>query len=152
MQLKKPRNFYWLINGILAGSNRPSEAEIRWMYAQGIRAIISLTVKRLSSHLLSELNLEYLHSPITDFTAPTLETLKNVTDFIEEMRNRNKPVVVHCGEGKGRTGTILAAYLIKKGYTAEEAIKEIRKKSPRSIETEEQETILKEFEKEDKFK
>ena len=111
-----------------------------------------MTVKRLPSQILSELNFEYLHSPIVDFTAPILETLKSVTDFIEEIRNRNKPVVVHCGEGKGRTGTILAAYLIKERYTAEESIKELRKKSRGSIETKEQENILKEFEKDGKLK
>ena len=147
MESKKPSYFYWLIDRVLAGSNRPSEDEIKWMYTKGICVIISLTKNRLSSQIIDKLNLEYLHSPITDFTAPSLDQLKQIIDFIEEKEKRNKPVVVHCGKGKGRTGTILAAYLIKKGYTAEDAIKEIRKRRSKSIETRGQENILKKFEK-----
>ncbi len=38
--------------------------------------------------------------------------------FIDNINNRitkeNKPLLVHWAEGKGRTGTILATYLMKK--------------------------------------
>ena len=144
---RKPRNFSWLIEGVLAGSNKPSEGEIKWLHNnKGIRAIISLTEEGFSSQILTELNLKYLHAPVADFSAPTLEMLIKTTDFIAEMRNRNKPVLVHCTTGIGRTGTILAAYLIRKGKTFEEAIKEVRHKRPGSVETNRQEAILQEFE------
>ena len=48
--------------------------------------------------------------------------------------------------GYGRTGTILAAYLISEGMTANEAINKVRGKRPGAIETYEQENILFEFE------
>ena len=53
---------------------------------------------------------------------------------------------VHCRMGMGRTGSMLACYLAKcKNLTAEEAIQEIRRLRPGSIETEDQEKVVAEF-------
>jgi atypical dual specificity phosphatase len=51
--------------------------------------------------------------------------------------------MVHCAAGRGRTGTILAAYLIKKeNLTANQAIKKIRSMRPGSIQSDRQEMAL----------
>jgi atypical dual specificity phosphatase len=51
--------------------------------------------------------------------------------------------MVHCAAGKGRTGTILAAYLLKKeNLTAEQAIKKIRNIRPGSIQSNIQEMTI----------
>lgn len=56
-------------------------------------------------------------------------------------------VAVHCLEGKGRTGTVCAAYLLfqRPELSAEEAIAFIRAQSPLSIESSEQEEFLYRF-------
>ena len=51
-------------------------------------------------------------------------------------------VLVHCQGGTGRTGTMAAAYWIKKGLSANEAIRKIRKSRPGAIEMPEQEESL----------
>ncbi len=59
-----------------------------------------------------------------------------------------QPVAVHCGKGMGRTGTMLACYLVaKEGYKADNAIMETRQRRIYSIETEEQEQAVFDFEK-----
>ena len=55
-------------------------------------------------------------------------------------------VVCHCQWGRGRTGTMLAAYMVKsKNMQPKEAIEYVRQKRPHSIETREQETAIHEY-------
>jgi atypical dual specificity phosphatase len=51
-------------------------------------------------------------------------------------------VNVHCRAGKGRTGTVLAAYFVSKGMSAAEALQRVRELRPGSIETPEQEHAI----------
>jgi atypical dual specificity phosphatase len=73
--------------------------------------------------------------------------LSEIVEFIEARNAEAKPVLVHCGEGKGRTGTVLAAYLVSKGATADEAIERVRELRPGSIENVDQENAIRLLEK-----
>ncbi len=55
-------------------------------------------------------------------------------------------VAVHCLWGIGRTGTMLACYLVKEqNLTADQAIDEIRRLRPYSVETYEQEELVHQY-------
>jgi atypical dual specificity phosphatase len=141
-----PRNFSWIEPPVLAGCGRPeSVTELEAAKREGVEAIVSLTSTPLNPETIRRLGFVYLHSPLS--TNPSTQQLAQIAQFIESQKSQSHPVLVHCGEGKGRTGTVLAAYLVYKGMQADEAIQLVREKRPGSIQTAEQELVIHEFEK-----
>ena len=65
--------------------------------------------------------------------------------FVNEQRKIRRPVAVHCEAGLGRTGTMLAVYLIAQGQSAETAIRQIREVEKVAVETPRQIQFLEEF-------
>lgn len=141
-----PKNFSWLEQDKVAGSARPeSEAELGGLRDQGVKAIVSLTGTPLNPEVVSRLGFEYFHAHISG--APTITQLDDIVRFIELKNADSKPTLVHCGEGIGRTGTVLAAYLVYHGMAAEEAITRVRQLRPGSIQNLEQENAVRLYER-----
>lgn len=138
-------NFSWLLNNKLAGSGLPkSYDDMRWIIQMGIRSIVTMTEDRLPDSWLDDINC--LHVPTKDFSFPGISKIEEAVDFINDEISNNKSVLVHCGGGTGRTGMILACYLIKyHHYEPEAAIERIRKERPNSIRSEIQQIAIKLF-------
>jgi len=139
---KRPTNFSWLIDDQLAGSGLPTSFdEIEWILKQGVKSIVTMTENSLPEQWTT--NIDYLHVPTPDFTAPDMEKIDMAVDFIHQNITQNQAVMVHCAAGLGRAGTILACYFVKyKKYSAKEAITKIRKERPGSIQSEIQELAI----------
>ncbi|HEX5136784.1 MAG TPA: dual specificity protein phosphatase family protein [Planctomycetota bacterium] len=132
-----PRNFSWIVEGRVAGMARPRPDDLAWLRAQGVTAILSLTEARPEL-----LGFDVHHIPVVDMTSPTLDQLHDAVGFIRQIVEHGGAVVAHCTAGMGRTGTILAAYLVREGLTVDEALQRVRLLRPGSVETLEQEEIL----------
>jgi atypical dual specificity phosphatase len=145
----KPTNFSWVIDGKLAGCGLPvTNDEFDWVVAQGIKSIVTVREVALPSEWFNGGDIDYLHLAVEDFGAPNLEELVQAVDFIDQQISSDRPVMVHCAAGKGRTGAVLAAYLIKKqNLTAEQAIDKIRDIRPGSVQSISQETAVSMYEK-----
>lgn len=129
----------------VAGCSQPHAVEdIEWLERQGIRAYVSLSLSPLPPVWIPQR--PYLHVPVEDFTAPTIAAMYHCVEFLGRCVRDGHPPVVHCTMGYGRTGTILAAYLIYHGTPARDAIAEVRVARPGAIETDQQELALHEFE------
>ncbi len=148
----RPTNFSWVIEKKLAGSGMPVNLpQLLWVAKNGIRSIITVRESPLPTSWLTNTSqkLEYMHLKVDDFGAPPLESLESTVRYIDQRINEEKPVLVHCAAGKGRTGTILAAYIMKQdpNLSSLEAITKIRVLRPGSIQSEEQISALQSFEK-----
>ena len=143
----RPDNFSWLIYGKLAGSAIPTSIdEINWVEDQGIKSIVTVREEPLDENWVEDV--KYLHVISNDMGVPEFSDLVNSVDYIHKRITEDEPVMVHCLAGLGRTGTILACYLIKyEKISAKKAIQKIREKRHGSIQSFTQEEIIFRFEK-----
>jgi protein-tyrosine phosphatase len=146
----------WILEGKIASSPIPTSPEdIRLWKKEGIKAAVVLaesheimrywTSIEKYFEVLRDEGIEYLHSPIKDFHAPSLEQLKEITGWIDEKVKKNESVLIHCHAGIGRTSTVIAAYLVKKGYNVTEAMRKVKKSIPLAFEVEAQVNIIYEY-------
>ena len=143
-------NFSWIHgseNHMLGGMRMPrSIQEIKFLASKNIGSIISLTSNALPASLLSNTRIKNIHIPIKDMTPPTMEQVGTFIRAITDAHKQGKNAVVHCFAGRGRTGTMLACWLLAKTeMTVEQAIKFVRDKRPGSIETEDQENFIQRY-------
>ena len=143
----KPDNFSWIIEEKLAGSAIPtSKEEIDWIKQEGVKSIVTIREEPLEDEWIKDVN--YLHVHSNDMGIPEFSDLVNSVDFIHQRITNDEPVMVHCLAGLGRTGTILACYMIKyEDMAADDAIEKVRRERHGSIQSFSQEEIIFRFEK-----
>lgn len=129
----------WIEPNLLAASAIPIDAkDLQSLHDQGLRAIISLTeqpltiFKSISMELLKKIDIIYLHVPVPDQHPPTMEQAHAIVQFIEAMRTQQRPVLVHCHAGIGRTGTILHLYYIAQSLSFDQANDMVKRRRPYS--------------------
>lgn len=146
--------FYWVRPGSLAGCSRPGAtdesslvSDLQDLRGRGITSLLSLTEEPLDTATVAAAGLDCSHVPIADMTAPTPAQLRAALAVIEDAHRSGSVLAVHCLGGRGRTGTVLAAWLITHGATADDAVATIRAQCPEAIETETQAAALRDLER-----
>lgn len=114
-------NFSWLIEQEVAGHSAPtSEDDLNYLKSKGIKSLVRMAEShkvQVTPTQVGKAGLKDYHVPITDFTAPTQDQIVRILDFTSKSIVRGEPVGISCGAGYGRTGTILACYLVKQVCT-----------------------------------
>jgi atypical dual specificity phosphatase len=145
-----PRGFLWLKHGELAGAPLPGvfldiNYDLKALRRVGVTHLISLTRTPLDAEALAANGLRSYWSPIPDMGAPSVAQAIELCQHIDRLVSGREVVAVHCRAGLGRTGTVLAAYLIWKGATALGALETARRVEPRWVQSDEQVAFLEEF-------
>ncbi len=126
----------------------PPEIELDGL-AEIFKAVIVLVEEFELPYSLEEWkkrDVEVLHSPIEDFTAPSLDQLLEILRWIDARVREGKRVLIHCLSGLGRSGTVAVAWLMySKGLSLREALARVRSIRPGAVETEEQMGMLMEL-------
>lgn len=132
----KPTNFGWIIEGSLAASGFPSSAkQVRWLKEHGVNSILTLTETPLPQKFLDGSGIASLHIQMFDHAAPSQESLSKAVRHVRKEIESGNSVVVHCLAGQGRTGSVVAAYLVEyHGRDVDEVISQLRDSRPGSIE------------------
>lgn len=141
-----PHGFSWVDPPRLAALSMPSSADdLTWLRRQGIDVLVSLTEDPPPRRWVNDAGLLAIHHPIIDMTAPSPRQLDHIVEAIHRATKSGMGVAVHCTAGKGRTGTVLAAYFVDAGMSAAEAIDKVRTMRPGSVETADQEEAVAAF-------
>ncbi|GAA6035149.1 hypothetical protein JCM8097_006389 [Rhodosporidiobolus ruineniae] len=163
--VKLMRNFRWIVPFYLAVSSIPrsaSDISLLASPALGTRHIITLSVESPfpASYFAHNPQVRITFLPIKDLAAPSVEQIRLFIKLVVESGERDEPVLVHCAGGKGRAGTMLAAWLVAFGfstppsplsewrypaYPAVEALRLLRVIRPQSVEVGAQEAVLRKY-------
>jgi atypical dual specificity phosphatase len=127
--IEYPR-FKWLVVSKIAGAPHPDlsgglPVVASFLREQGIGGIVTLCEQPLKPNAES-LGFEYLFAETPDFRPPS--DFPRILAFMETQMEQGRGVLVHCFAGIGRTGTVLAAWLLRQEPTlsAVEAIARVR--------------------------
>lgn len=143
--------YYTVEGGRLAGL--PGPAYMEWDFSRlrkmGYSVVVSLECARLNTFEIEDAGFEHRKICVEDFTPPTFEQMDEFVEYVDRKLGEGKKVLVHCYAGRGRTGTMLAAHLIRHGMASDAAIREIREKAHAAygtlvgvIEPEQEESLL----------
>ncbi|WP_040329192.1 phosphatase domain-containing putative toxin, partial [Acidovorax delafieldii] len=151
-EYRGPHGFHWIIPGKLAGCGEPGamapiDYDMQLLSTLGISHLVTLTERDIDEEALLRNQLRNIHLPIFDREAPSISQAYMLVRRMQLLLDQGHVIAVHCRAGIGRTGTILAAWLIREGgLSSEEAIARLRNINPAYVQTDEQEKFLQSFE------
>lgn len=141
----KPLEYNYITDGIYIGTNQCCQTHFEETLTQdGVSADISLEEDRLDAPFGVEF---YVWIPVKNHSAPTRDQLEFGVSVLEKIIAMKKKVYVHCKNGHGRAPTLVAAYLVRKGKSPEEAEAFIKSKRPSMHLEDTQRQALEEFSK-----
>lgn len=141
-ELKRPiPESYWVEPGRLLAGEYPAHYDsestrkrIDSLLEAGFDTFIDLTrrdetvsyVRILHDEAkLYEMDVNHHRFPIGDFGLPTPETMRVILDTIDDALQSGRKVYLHCWGGIGRTGTTVGCYLVRRGKSGEEALRQL---------------------------
>ncbi len=116
MSVAKAYDLTWVTDQIAVGSAPMAYAQLEALHAAGVDCILNLCAEFCDLHWIEAgEGFETYYLPIPDEQAPDLAELEKALDWLDEAVYLGKKVLIHCRHGIGRTGTVLNAYLLRKG-------------------------------------
>lgn len=147
-----PKGFRWVVPGVLAGCPQPGvvapiDYDLMLLDRAGITHLITLTETDLDQDALKRHSLNNVHLPIFDRRAPSTSQMHMLLVRMQRLIDGGGVLAIHCKAGLGRTGLVLAAWLVRDGgLGAETAIERLRKINPGFIQSDEQLNFLHQYE------
>ncbi|SMP44025.1 Dual specificity phosphatase, catalytic domain [Desulfonatronum zhilinae] len=119
---------YWVTPNLATGPAPMSYDHLDHLRAEGVDAILNLCAEYCDLHDIEfKQGFEVHYLPIEDEEAPQLQALEEALAWLDEAIYLGKKVYVHCRHGIGRTGTVISAYLLRRGLGSKLVKQKIKK-------------------------
>ncbi|BCS88025.1 dual specificity protein phosphatase family protein [Pseudodesulfovibrio sediminis] len=122
----------WVTDQLGVGHAPMSHPQLKAIHEQGVDAILNLCGEFCDLHdIEKDAGFEVHYLPLEDEEAPGLIELEKTLEWLDEAIYLGKKVLIHCRHGIGRTGTVLNAYLLRRGLghkLAGKALKKLKSK------------------------
>jgi atypical dual specificity phosphatase len=150
-EYRGPRGFRWVLPGKMGTAPLPGvvldiDLDLAALKQVGVTTLITLTKGDLPQEKLLQHGLRNLHLPIYDREAPSINQLRMLAIRMTRLLQQGEVLCVHCRAGLGRTGTVVAGWLIYEGLTASTALQRLRDIDKDYVQSSEQETFLHQLE------
>ena len=145
-----PRGFLWLLKGQVAGTPRPGIIneiydDLSALKRVGITHLLTLTQTPPDVEKYLEYGIGNSWFPVPDMCPPSMDQAFDICQKMSRLLDNKEIIAVHCKAGLGRTGTVLAMYLIWNGTHSVESLEIVRNICPRWVQSDEQVQFLSEF-------
>ena len=132
---------YWVEPGRLLAGEYPGQFDgemtrkrIDALIQAGFNTFIDLTKPNesiaytrilLDEARLYEADVRHERFAIGHFGLPTPKIMKSILDTIDAELHAGRKIYLHCWGGIGRTGTTVGCYLVRRGKTGDEALRQL---------------------------
>jgi protein tyrosine/serine phosphatase len=124
-EIHQQYNFYQISNELYR-SEQPSHELKPLLKQYDIDVVINLRSRDKDSEILDNENLKLRHIPIHTWAMQSEDLLK-VMQLIQQARQNNEKVLLHCYHGSDRTGASVAMYrIIFQNWSIDDAVKEMK--------------------------
>jgi protein-tyrosine phosphatase len=124
-----PPDLDFITDSLAVGGALRSDRQIQALPALGITGVVDMRSESLDNvPELERVGIRFLHLPTVDWHPPSQEDLDVGSEWVLDEISKDGKVLVHCQHGVGRSVILVAAVLVKMGYSWQEAMRLIRSK------------------------
>lgn len=113
----------WITPQIAVGPAPHSQTDLEAIKTSGVKAILNLCAECYDlNEIESAAGFDVHWLPVADDEAPELDAAQTAVDWIDSILADQGKVLIHCRFGIGRTGTMATAWLLRQGYSFDDAL------------------------------